>query len=181
MVHDCMDSLALLSHVNSSLEQTCRNNKAFCLDNQYHAIRKNVPSDLEFLFEGNLPKRIINFMTNKKLFSTQSKPYNTSFKTSKTCIDSLKSLEIVCRMGTTGKTGQYQKPYNNSHSNSSKHQKQKRNLNMESHPGFNNFIVNELHQEVQNFQASHLRYFSKNWYKYTKDKYILDIVTRTQT
>ena len=44
-------------------------------------------------------------------------------------------------------------------------------------PGFNNFIANQLHQDVQNFQGDNLRYFSKNWYKYTKDKYILDIVT----
>ena len=43
MVHDCMDSLALLNHVNSSLEQTCRDNMADCLDNQYHALRKNAP------------------------------------------------------------------------------------------------------------------------------------------
>ena len=33
MVHDCMDSLALLSHVNNSLEQTRRDNIAYFLDN----------------------------------------------------------------------------------------------------------------------------------------------------
>ena len=44
-------------------------------------------------------------------------------------------------------------------------------------PGFNNCIVNELHQDVQNFQEGNLRYFSKNWYKYTNDTYILNIVT----
>ena len=48
---------------------------------------------------------------------------------------------------------------------------------MSSPAGFNNFIVNELHQDVQNFHGGNPRYFSKNWYKYTKDKYILDIVT----
>ena len=42
MVHDCMDSLALLSHVNSSLEKSRRDNIGYCLDNQYHALRKNV-------------------------------------------------------------------------------------------------------------------------------------------
>ena len=82
MVHDCTDSLALLSHVSSSLEQTHRNNTAYCLDNQYHTLRKNVPSDSEFLFGNDLPKRIMN-ITNKKLFSMASKPYNTPFKTSK--------------------------------------------------------------------------------------------------
>ena len=39
------------------------------------------------------------------------------------------------------------------------------------------FAVNELHQDVQNFQGGNLRYLSKNWYKYTKDTYILDMVT----
>ena len=83
MVHDCTDSLALLNHVNSRLEQTCRDNTAHCLDNQYHALRKNVPSESEFLFGDNLLKRIMNITTNKKLFSMPLKLHNTSFKTSK--------------------------------------------------------------------------------------------------
>ena len=83
VVQDCTDSLALLSHVNSSLEQTHRDNIAYCLDNQYHVLRKNVPSESEFLFGDDLPKRIMNVTTNKKLFSMPPKPYNTSFKTSK--------------------------------------------------------------------------------------------------
>ena len=36
-----------------------------------------------FLFGDDLPKRIMNVITNKKLFSMPSKPYNTFFKTSK--------------------------------------------------------------------------------------------------
>ena len=48
---------------------------------------------------------------------------------------------------------------------------------MASPPGFNKYVKNELHQDVQKFQGGNLRYFSKNWYKYTKDTYILDIVT----
>ena len=44
MVHDRTDSLAALSHVNSSLEQTRIDNKDYCLDSQYHVLRKNVPS-----------------------------------------------------------------------------------------------------------------------------------------
>ena len=43
MVHECMDSLALIGHANSSLEQTCRDNIVYCLDNQYHSLKKNVP------------------------------------------------------------------------------------------------------------------------------------------
>ena len=60
MVHDITDSLALLSHLNSSLEQTGTENIAYCLDNQYHALKKNVPSESEFLFGDDLPKRIMN-------------------------------------------------------------------------------------------------------------------------
>ena len=44
-------------------------------------------------------------------------------------------------------------------------------------PGLNNYVVNEFYQDVQNFQGGNLRNFSKNWYKYTKDTYSLDIVT----
>ena len=69
MVHDCTDSLALLSHVNSRLEQTRRDDIAYFLDGQYHALRKNVSSESEFLFGDDLPKTIMNATTNKKLFS----------------------------------------------------------------------------------------------------------------
>ena len=42
MVHDCTDSLALLSQVNTDIEQNRCDHIAYCLDNQYHALRKNV-------------------------------------------------------------------------------------------------------------------------------------------
>ena len=38
-------------------------------------------------------------------------------------------------------------------------------------------ILTELQKHVENFKGGNLRYFSKNWYKYAKDKYILDIIT----
>ena len=62
MVHDRTDSLAALSHVNSSLEQTRIDNKDYCLDSQYHALRKNVPSESAFLFRYDLPKRIKSYL-----------------------------------------------------------------------------------------------------------------------
>ena len=49
-------SFAVLSLVNSSLEQTHRGNIAYYLDNQYHTL-KNVPSESEFLFGKDLPKK----------------------------------------------------------------------------------------------------------------------------
>ena len=52
-------SFSVLSLVNSNLEQTHRGNIAYYyLDNQYHTL-KNVPSESEFLFGEDLPKRII--------------------------------------------------------------------------------------------------------------------------
>ena len=38
-------------------------------------------------------------------------------------------------------------------------------------------ILTELQKDVENFKGGSLRYFSKNWYRYTKDKCILDIIT----
>ena len=86
MVHDCTDSLALLSQVNADLEQNRCDHIAYCLDNQYHTLRKNVPTDSEFLFGDDLPKRIMNVTVNKKLFSS-----------SKTSFQSYKSTKNLCR------------------------------------------------------------------------------------
>ena len=41
MVHNCTDSLALLSQVNIDLVENRHDHIAYCLDNQYHALRKN--------------------------------------------------------------------------------------------------------------------------------------------
>ena len=38
-------------------------------------------------------------------------------------------------------------------------------------------ILTELEKDVKNFAGGNLRYFNKNWYEYTKDKYILDVIT----
>ena len=42
---------------------------------------------------------------------------------------------------------------------------------------FHDNILNELEKDVKNVAGGNLRYFSKNWYEYTKDKYTLDIIT----
>ena len=80
-------------------------------------------SESEILLGDDLPKRIMNVTTKKKLFSMTSKPYNTSFKTSK----NLRRFPQIAGNRTQNgyHSGQYQKPYNNSHSNSSKHQNQR--------------------------------------------------------
>ena len=38
-------------------------------------------------------------------------------------------------------------------------------------------ILTQLEKDVKNFAGGNLRYFSKNWYEYTKDNYTLDIIT----
>ena len=57
MVHDCTDLLALLSQVDIDLEQSRCVHIGYCLDNQYHALRKKVPADSEFLFRDDLTKK----------------------------------------------------------------------------------------------------------------------------
>ena len=42
---------------------------------------------------------------------------------------------------------------------------------------FHDNILTELQKDVEHFKGGNVRYFSKNWYKYTKDKYIFDIIT----
>ena len=108
MVHDCTDSLALISQPNTELEQNSRDYTTYYLDDQYHALIKNFPADSEFLFCDDLPKRIMNVTANKRLFSsskTSFQSYNTSFKSSKK------------QNGHQIRTGQYQKQYSSSHSN----------------------------------------------------------------
>ena len=115
MVYDCTDSLALISQVNTELEQNIRDYITYCLDDQYHTLIKNFPADSEFLFGGDLPKRIMNVTANKRPFSsskTSFQSYNTSFKSSKK------------QNGHQIRTGQYQKQYSSSHSN--KYPKQKK-------------------------------------------------------
>ena len=42
---------------------------------------------------------------------------------------------------------------------------------------FHDHILTVLEKDVENFKGGNIRYFSKIWYRYTKDKYILDIIT----
>ena len=97
--------LALLSHVSSSLEQTHRDNIAYCLDNQYHALGKNVPSESEFLFGDDLPKRIMNVTRPTESYLVCHQSHITPLlKLQKTFVDSLRSLGIALRMGIKGIT-----------------------------------------------------------------------------
>ena len=42
---------------------------------------------------------------------------------------------------------------------------------------FHDNTPTELERDVINFAGDNFRYFNKNWYEYTKDKYILDIIS----
>ena len=126
MVHASTDSLALLSQVNTDLEQN-RCDIAYCLDNQYQALQKNVPADSESLFSDDLPKRIMNVTANKRLFSTSKtsfQSYNPSFKSSKNLHRFPQNPENHNQNGYQNRTCQYQKQY--SSNNSNKYPKQKK-------------------------------------------------------
>ena len=55
MVHDSTDLLILLRHMNTDPEQNRCDNIAYCLDNQYHTLRKNEPANADFFFGDDLP------------------------------------------------------------------------------------------------------------------------------
>ena len=127
MVHDCTDSLALLSQVNTDLKQNRRGHIAYCLDDQYHALRKNVPADSEFRFGDDFPKRIMNVTTNKKLFSTSKisfQLYKPSFKSSKNLHTFPQNPGNCNQNGYQNRTARHQKQY--SRNNSNKYPKQKK-------------------------------------------------------
>ena len=46
----------------------------------------------------------------------------------------------------------------------------KEKLNMIDPLGYHDYKVNEPNQDVQNFQEGNLRYFTKNWYMYIRDR-----------
>ena len=103
MVHDCTDLLALLGQVDIDLEQSRCVHIGYCLDNQYHALRKNVPANSEFIFGDDLPERIMNVTGNKKTFLHLKLLFNhitPLSKVQKSCVDSLKTLGIATKMGT---------------------------------------------------------------------------------
>ena len=74
MVQNCTDSLAVLSHMNSSIGQTHRDNTAYCFDNQYHV-------SYSVCYQNHMIPLL---------------------KLEKTCVDSLKSLGIAFRMSIKG-------------------------------------------------------------------------------
>ena len=127
MVHDGTDSLALLSHVNTGLKQNRHDHIAYCLDNQYHASKKNVPADSEFLFCDDLPKRIINVTANKKLFSTSKtsfQSYHSTFNSSKDLRRFPQNLGNRNQNRYQNRTGQYQKQHSSNYCG--KYSKQKK-------------------------------------------------------
>ena len=40
-----------------------------------------------------------------------------------------------------------------------------------------NLFIRDLLQDVHNFQGGNIRHFSKNWFSYIRDSYILEIVS----
>ena len=72
IVHDCTDSVAMVSHVNSLVEQNRRDNIAFTIDRQYHYLRKNIPSN---------SKELLKVMSQKEcLHNKQQKTFPNEIK-----------------------------------------------------------------------------------------------------
>ena len=88
MVHDCTDSLALLSQVNIDLEQNRRDHIAYCIDNQYYALRKMYLLIQNFFLVIIYQKKKMNVTANKGLFSASK----TSFQSYKPSLKSSKNL-----------------------------------------------------------------------------------------
>ena len=169
-----------LCQVNTDLEKNRHDHIAYCLNNQYDALGKNVPVDSEFLFTDDLPKKKMNVTANKKLFSTSKasfqsdKPYFKNSKNFKTLPIPSKTWELqpkwVTKQNRSIPKTMQQQPQQQIFQT-------KEILKLIGRPKFYYNILTELQKNVENFKVGNLRYFSKNWYHYTKDKYILDIVT----
>ena len=69
-----------------------RDKIVYYLDNLYHTLQ-NVPSESEFLFGKDLPKRIMILITNKKLFSMPLAIAPLKYK-KRTCINSFNFLWV---------------------------------------------------------------------------------------
>ena len=80
IVHDCTDSLTLISHVNTDLEQNRRDHIAYCPDNQYHALRKKMHGDSKFLFGDDLRKSMLLQIKSSFLHLKLLLNHNSSFK-----------------------------------------------------------------------------------------------------
>ena len=59
VIHICTGSIAILSNVNSGIEENRHENIINCLDSQYHRLTRNVPSDSRWLFGDDIRTRIM--------------------------------------------------------------------------------------------------------------------------
>ena len=106
----------------------------------------------------------MNVTANKKLFSTSKTSFqsnNSSFQVQKTWVP----------------TRSWSIPETIHQQSQQQISRTKEILNLLGPRKFYDNILTKLQKDVKNIKGGNLRYFSKNWYKYTKDKYILDIVT----
>ena len=60
-IHYYTYTIAILSHLNTTIEQNCQEHIGSCLDNQY-----DVPPSSEWLFGDNFTKRIMDISIKKK-------------------------------------------------------------------------------------------------------------------
>ena len=149
--------------MNTDLDQNRHDHIAYCKDNQYHALRKNIPADSEFLFGDDLPKRMLlqiksSFLHLELLFN-----HITPLLSSKNF------RRFPKQDWSIPETIQQQSQQQISQT--------KETLKLVGPLKFYNNILTELQKDKKNFERGNLVYFSKNWYIYTKNTYILDIIT----
>jgi len=102
IAHEFTDSIAMLSQVNTNIEQNRKDSIAFSLGRKYYALRKNVPPESKELFGDDIAKRMATLINNKKLFESSSSTntyFSTYDKNSKNLRRSLKTLGIKISAG----------------------------------------------------------------------------------
>ena len=132
IIHDCTDSIAILSHTNAEIEQNRREDIVGCLDRRYRRLAKNVEPDSEWLFGDDLTKRILNINTNKKLLVGKHKAFSnqtSAYKNSKNYPRFPQNPGNRYQNGYQNKnqTGQFQKNSHFSHNHNNKPRRFKKN------------------------------------------------------
>ena len=72
------NSVPIMGHVNSTIEQNRRNHFAGCSDSQYRGLSKYVTPGSEWLFGDNMTKRVTTATTKMKLLNNKSTSFTTS-------------------------------------------------------------------------------------------------------
>ena len=65
LMHTCIDPIAILGHVNSTIEQNRQGHIVGCLDSQFRKLIKKVPANSERLFGDDITKSVMAVQLTK--------------------------------------------------------------------------------------------------------------------